>query len=291
MFYAAMSLHTLISAGTYIVAKGAINEFAPLVFAFYRFIFAALALAVIAVARGVFFKFERRHWPKLILLGILAVPINQCLFLYGLQFTLPTHPALLFATTPVWVYLFSIWKKEERMTTGKTTGILVALIGVISFFAEKGVSMKTDYLLGDGIILVAVLAWAAYTVVGRSLVREKGAFAVTSSTLILGTIIYFPLGFYLALTFDYSAISWVGWSGVAYTALLTSVLAYTIWQWGIKHMEPSRTAIFMNMQPIVTALLAYYLLDERLSAGSVVFGAVILLGVFLVQRENSHNVV
>lgn len=285
----AMSLHTLISAGTYLVAKKGLSEFDPLVFAFFRFALASITLFAIIAVRKYQFPFSRSEWPLLILLAVLAIPLNQCMFLYGLQFTLPTHSALLYATTPIWVYLLSSWRREESMTRSKTIGIFIALAGVVFFFAEKGLGMKTDYLLGDSLILIAVWSWATYTVLGRPLVKQKGAVVVTSYVLILGTLMYFPFGLYFAYGFDYSGVTWIGWSGIAYTAILTSVVAYIIWYWSMKHMEPSRTAIFMNLQPIVTALLAYAIMGERLSTGSVVSGAIILLGVYIVQKQVRSN--
>ncbi len=284
-----MSLHTLISAGTYLVVKKGLSEFDPLVFAFFRFALASITLFAIIAVRKYRFPFSKSEWPLLILLAVLAIPLNQVMFLYGLQFTLPTHAALLYATTPIWVYLLSSWRREESMTRFKTMGILVALAGVLAFFAEKGLAMKTDYLLGDSLILIAVWSWATYTVLGRPLVKQKGAVVVTSYVLIIGTFMYFPFGLYLALGFDYSGVTWIGWSGIAYTAILTSVVAYIIWYWSMKHMEPSRTAIFMNLQPIVTALLAYAIMGERLSTGSVVSGAIILLGVYIAQKQVRSN--
>ncbi len=284
-----MSFHTLISAGTYLIAKRTLAEFDPLVFAFYRFCLASIVLTSIIFARGYRLPFARREWPLIIALAMLAIPLNQCLFLYGLRFTLPTHSALLYSTTPVWVYLLSVWRAQESMTRMKTVGIFIALPGVIAFLAEKGLAMRTDYLLGDSIILVAVWSWAAYTVLGRPLVMRKGAVAVTAYTLILGTIIYFPFGLFLSARFAYGGVTWVGWSGIVYTGILTSVVAYIIWYWGIKRMKPLKTAIFINLQPIVTALLAYLFMGDRLSAGSVISGTVILTGVFMVQRSNGSN--
>jgi len=284
-----MSFHTLISAGTYLIAKRTLAEFDPLVFAFCRFCLASIVLTSIIFARGYRLPFTRREWPLIIALAMLAIPLNQCLFLYGLRFTLPTHSALLYSTTPVWVYLLSVWRGQESMTRMKTIGIFTALPGVIAFLAEKGLAMRTDYLLGDSIILVAVWSWAVYTVLGRPLVMRKGAVAVTAYTLILGTIIYFPFGLFLSARFAYGGVTWVGWSGIVYTGILTSVVAYIIWYWGIKRMEPSKTAIFINLQPIVTALLAYLFMGDRLSAGSVISGTVILTGVFMVQRSNGSN--
>jgi drug/metabolite transporter (DMT)-like permease len=287
--YAAIAVFTLIASGTYLVAKGAMSEIAPLVLAFYRFCLASLVFLGLNVLRRDHFSFRKSEWPLLVFLGLLAIPLNQCMFLFGLSYTQPTHPALLFATTPVWVYLLSVRRGEEALSRRKTMGIIVALIGVLAFFMEKGITLKLDYLFGDSITMIAVWSWATYTVVGRPLVKRRGAMAVTSTSLIIGTLLYFPLGIYLALNFDYSNVGLIGWGGVAYTGILTSVVAYTLWYWTIKHIEPSKAAVFMNLQPVVTAILAYFLIGERLSGGSILSGIVILSGIYIAQRDRTIN--
>jgi drug/metabolite transporter (DMT)-like permease len=285
MIYAALIFQAVGSAGTYIVAKGAMSELPPLIFGFYRFVLAAILLLSIMIFRRRYFPFEKSEWPLLILLAMLSIPINQGFFLLGLSLTPPTHPALLYATTPIWVYLLSIWRKEEIYSNKKTLGISVALIGVIAFLAEKGIRLAMQDLLGDFLIMIAVWAWSSYTVLGRPLVQRRGAITVTASALVLGTIIFFPLGAYVALNFGYHHITWVGLTGVLYTAMLTSVALYTIWYWIIKHMEPSRAAVFTNLQPVITAILAYFIIGERLSMGSIFTGIIILVGVFIAQRN------
>lgn len=260
------------------------SEIAPLVFAFYRFCLASLVFLGLKALRRDYFSFRRSEWVLLAFLGLLAVPLNQCLFLYGLNYTQPTHPALLFGTTPIWVYILSAWRGEETVSHRKNAGIIIALVGVSAFFIEKGIALKFDYLLGDSIIMIAVWAWTAYTVLGRPLVKRRGAMAVTSTSLIIGSLIYFPAGIYLALNFDYSGVGWLGWGGVIYTAVLMSVVAYTLWYWSIKHIEASRAAVFINLHPILTAILAYFLIGERLSGGSIVSGIVILVGVYIAQK-------
>ncbi len=282
--YGAIAVHTLIASGTYLVAKGAMSEIAPLVFAFYRFCLASLVFLVINILRRDYFHFSRSEWLLLAFLGVLAIPMNQCLFLYGLSHTQPTHPALLFGTTPIWVYILSAWRGEETVSRRKTMGIAIALIGVLAFFIEKGITLKFDYLFGDSIIMIAVWSWAAYTVVGRPLVKKRGAMAVTSTALIIGTLIYFPPGIYFASKFDYTGVGWQGWGGVVYTAILMSVVAYTLWYWSIKHIEASKAAVFIYLHPIITSILAYFLMGERLSGGSIVSGVIILIGVYIAQK-------
>lgn len=239
----------------------------------------------IMIVRKSTFPVERKDLLLLLSLSLLIYPVNQTFFLIGISYTLPTHAALLYASTPVWVYLLAIFRKEEQASAGKTIGIIIALAGVIAFFAEKGISLKWDYFFGNLLVLIAVWAWAAYSVLGRPLVRRKGAFTVTASASVIGAAIFFPFGLYFAVNFDYSNVGVVGWSGVAYTAILTSVIAYTLWYWGIKHFAPSRVAVFMNLQPVVAAVLAYYILNERLSAGSIISGLIIMVGVFITQKN------
>ncbi|UCC80823.1 MAG: DMT family transporter [Candidatus Zixiibacteriota bacterium] len=285
LVYAALAIHTLFSAGTYIAAKGAVAEIAPLVFAFYRFLLASAIFVGISALRNNLFPFEKRDLPLLLLLSFLIYPVNQTFFLIGISHTLPTHAALLYASTPVWVYLLSIQRKEEESSHRKTVGIAVALAGVVAFFAEKGIALKWDYFFGNILVMIAVWAWAAYSVLGRPLVRKKGAFTVTAWASITGALIYSPLGIYRAACFDYSGVGVVGWSGVVYTAIFTSVIAYTLWYWGIKHFSPSRVAVFMYLQPVVAAILAYFIFSERLSSGSIISGLIILAGVFITQRD------
>jgi drug/metabolite transporter (DMT)-like permease len=282
--YWALMLQAVASAGTYIVAKGAMNEIAPLTFGFYRFVLASIIFGVILLIRRRSFPFTKSEWQLVLLLSILAIPINQGFFLVGLSLTPPTHPALLYASAPVWVYILSAWRKEERVDTQKTIGIVIALIGVVAFFLDKGITLALDHLLGDFLILIAVWAWAFFTVLGRPLAQKRGAITVTAAALIMGTILYLPLGLYVASRFNYSGVTWVGWTGVIYTAVITSVILYTLWYWIIKYMEPSKAAVFANLQPVLTAIMSYFIIGERLSVGSIISGVVILIGVYITQK-------
>jgi drug/metabolite transporter (DMT)-like permease len=287
--YPALIIHTLISAGTYLVAKEAVAEISPFVFLFYRFSLASLIFLIILAYKNQLNKFSKSQMPLIIFLSLLAYPINQGLFLTGIYYTLPTHAALLYATTPVWIYLISIIRSEEKLTTKKTVGIAIALIGVIIFLAEKGLNMKFTYLLGDSLILIAVWSWSLYSVLSRPIVRESGTMAFTGITAIIGTMIYFPVGLFFALRFDYSNAGFAGWGGVVYTAVLTSVAAYSIWLWAIKRFAPSKVAVFMNLQPVTAAVMSYFIIGERLSALSIISGLVILVGVYITQRENNET--
>jgi len=53
-----------------------------------------------------------------------------------------------------------------------------------------------------------------------------------------------------------------------YLIVMTSVVAYLLWSWALAHLAAARVAVFTNLQPLATALLAQAFLGERVTAGS-----------------------
>ena len=84
----AMLLHSVISAGTYLAAKRAVAELSPFEVALFRFALAGAFHAALWRWSGV--RIARRDLFALAGLGVLAVPVNQGLFLYGMSLTTPT---------------------------------------------------------------------------------------------------------------------------------------------------------------------------------------------------------
>ena len=104
----AMLLHSLLSAGTYLAAKRALAELSPFEVALFRFSLAGAFYAGLWRWSGV--RIARRDLLALAGLGVLGIPVNQGLFLYGMSLTTPGHGALLYALAPVFVFLLARWR-------------------------------------------------------------------------------------------------------------------------------------------------------------------------------------
>jgi drug/metabolite transporter (DMT)-like permease len=282
----AMLLHSAISAGTYLAAKRALAELSPFEVALARFVLAGAVYVALLLARPP--RVDRRDLAGLAALGFVAIPLNQGLFLGGLSLTTPGHAALLYATTPVFVFLLGAWRGEERATPRKLAGIGVAFAGVAVVLASRGqLSGAGDAragLLGDLLVLLAVVAWAVYVVFGKAYVGRYGVVTTTGLTIVIGTLLYVPLGLALSREADFRALSPVGWASVAYLVLLTSVVAYLVYYWALAREEASRVAIWSNTQPVLTALLAWALHGDPLTGAFVAGGALVIAGVAVTQR-------
>jgi len=282
----AMLLHSAISAGTYLAAKRALAELSPFEVALARFVLAGAVYAALLLARPP--RVARRDLAGLAALGFVAIPLNQGLFLGGLSLTTPGHAALLYATTPVFVFLIGAWRGEERATPRKLAGIGVAFAGVAVVLASRGqLSGAGDAragLAGDVLVLLAVMAWAVYVVFGKAYVGRYGVVTTTGLTIVIGTLLYVPLGLAVSREASFRAVSPVGWASVAYLVILTSVVAYLVYYWSLARAEASRVAIWSNTQPVLTALLAWAIHGDPLTGAFLAGGALVIAGVALTQR-------
>ncbi len=255
----------------------------PFTFAFFRFVISSIVLLTVVRFRKRKPPVERKDWPKIFLLAVFIIPGNQMLYMFGQSMTAAGHGAFLFATSPVWIFLLAIIHLKEKIMAKRVAGIVLSFGGVLIIMLGGQANFGFDYLLGDLIILIAVLAWCYYTIIGKPLVEKYGAFRMTAYALAIGSGLYFPFGLYRALSFDYTGVTAGAWGAVAFMALGMSVGLYVLWYWLLKHMDASRVAIWHNLFPVISAVVAYFFLGEPLTTAFVVGGVVVLAGVTITE--------
>jgi len=148
---------------------------------------------------------------------------------------------------------------------------------------DGGGGLGEGLLIGDLMLVLAAITWAAYTVGAQDLTREYGALAVTSWTLWVGTIALVALGGPSIWALDLNAISREAWLGAVYSGVFALAVAYLIWNHGLEHIGGPRTAAFSNLVPVVALITAALWLGEDTRPTQVV-GAIIIIGGVWVAR-------
>lgn len=281
--YLIVLIQILIAGGTHIVAKAVVRDVDAATLTFLRSLISTGGLAVFLVAKGVKLKIERTDWKQLAVLGFLGIPVNQFFYLYGLKFSTAANGALLYATTPVFILLLSYVVLNERITKKKTVGILLAFAGVAIIVFERGIDFSSEYTFGNLMILIAVVAWALFTIYGKPMILKYGALPTTSIAMLMGTLIFLPVGLVFSLSYPYAQLGSGHWVGVLYLGVGTSIFGYMLWYYALGHLEASKLAVFANGQPIVATLLSLIFLDYTITAPFVIGGIVTIVGVMLTQ--------
>ena len=276
-------LQSLISSGTHIIAKAVVKDIDPFTLTMLRSAIATVILAAVMLVRKQPLAIEPRHFRSMLTLSIVAIPVNQFLFLTAMRYTTPSNAALLYSMTPVIVLLIVSFSRKERLSKTKAAGILIAFGGALSIIFEHGIDFHSEYTFGNILLALAVISWAWYTVAGRPMVLRYGAFPTIAMTIMLGTVVYTPIGITQTLRFNYAAISWAHWGGVLYLSVGTSVVSYYLWYFALGRTEASKVAIFTYLQPVLTTLLAVILLGQSISATFVIGGLIAVAGVVLAQ--------
>lgn len=281
--YSALGLQVLISAGTYLAAKRAMTELSPFTVVLWRFLVCGVAFTLLlALTPGP--KLPPRSARKRVaLLGLMGGPVNQTLFFSGLSRSTSAHAALLYALTPLGVYVASLVLGRERASRRATAGILTALVGVVVLLLGRGLASAQGSVQGDLLILMAVVAWVIYTTEGRPLAAEHGALRATAWTMTVATALQLPLIPFVLEPGQVWAASFAAKASIVYLGLMTSVVAYLLWYYALSKVPASKVAIFSNLQPAATALAAWAFLDEALHWELALGGALVLVGVRLTQ--------
>lgn len=271
-------------AGNTIVSKLAAGAIPPGVIAFERW-FIAFVILTPFIARDAWHhrKTIARHLPKLAILGLLGMAMCQGLGYYAAGFTSATNMAILLSLVPLLTLILSALFLNEKPSTLATAGGLLSLCGIFVVLGKGNPSLLLSQGVGrgDAVMLLAVLAYAGYGILLR---RWSIPLAVWTSIYIqIGAAVVFLLPSYLME--GSSAFSASNTIMILYAAIPGSILAPFVWMSAVKHLGAGRTAIFMNLIPIMTAIVAAIFLNEALHVYHLVGGGMTIAGIILVQRK------
>lgn len=289
--YGLIALMVLFWSLNFIIGKFALREFPALLLSGLRTTLAALFIAPVYLfslrhppAAGVSHGENlRRDWRALLFLGGVGVALNQVCFVAGLSRTSVAHAALIMGMTPILVLLLAARAGQERIGARKLAGMGVALAGVAALNASSPQGAPAT-LVGDFLIFLASLSFAVFTVAGKPVTLRHGSITVNTAAYLTGSAALSPLTIALARGFPFEAVSAAGWGSLLYMALFPSMVCYLIYYYALARIPASRLAAFSYVQPLLATALALPLLGERVSAGLVAGGGLVLAGVYLTER-------
>lgn len=283
--YLLLMFQQLIAGGTHIVAKAVVEAVDAGTVTFIRTVIAAAGLYAIVRIRSGPLRIEPRDWWQLSLLGFLGVALNQFLYLYGIRFSTAANGALLYAATPIFVLVSARVIAGEQITQRKTFGIILAFVGIAIVIFERGVDFSSGYLFGNALILVAVVAWTLFTVLGKKMILKYGPLKTTAAMMFTGAVIFLPVGIPSALQFPFHQLTALHWAGILYLAIGTSILGYLLWYHALSRIEAGKVAVFTNAQPVFATILSVLFLDYSITTAFVMGSILTILAISITQTS------
>jgi drug/metabolite transporter (DMT)-like permease len=229
----------------------------------------------------------------LALLGFIGVALHQWLQANGLTTAAATTTAWLVATTPIFIALLGWMALRERLTWVQWCGIGVGALGVLTIlsrgnFASLLVSAPSDP--GDILVLLSAPNWAVYTILSRRVLSEISPSKMIFYVMLVGWlfITLWTFGFGPGLS-QVGALTWRGWIAVGGLGIFGSGLAYIMYHDALRVLPAPQLGVFLNLEPLVTLLLAAPVLGEPLNFIVLLGGWLIVAGIYLVNRRRSGS--
>ncbi|GAA0447370.1 MAG: DMT family transporter [Bacillota bacterium] len=245
----------------------------------YRLVFAVLLMAPIILLkyRHELKLINRKDWLLSILAGVFLA-FHFILWFESLNFTSVASSVVLVSLQPIFAFLGTYFFFQERFSSGAVISMLIALIGsiIISWgdFKISGMALYGDILALGGAITVT-----AYFLLGqrvrRSLSLMSYTFVVYSVSAI--TLILYNLAFQHPF-FGYPADHW--WVFLA-LAIIPTFLGHTLFNWALKWLSTATISMGIVFEPVGASILAYIILEEKVTAFQLLGGTIVLFGLFL----------
>ncbi|MCS5717878.1 DMT family transporter [Herbiconiux sp. CPCC 205763] len=275
---------TLFWAGNYVVGAAAVAELDPLSLVFLRWAFAAIPLLVLAhLIERPKWRDVLRAWPWLIALSATGV-IGYTLLLYtALQYTDAFNASLINAFNPALISVAAVLFLRERLSATAVIGIVLALVGVLIVLSRGSLDGFFDggFGIGDVFMVGAIVAWTAYTILGR---RGPRIPPITSTALqvVIAVIVLAPI----TVLSGGPAIPQTPsvWWALAFIVVFPSVLSYLLWNRALGVIPPARAGVFLNLITVFTAALTL-VLGQPFTVAQVVGGVIVLGGVALANLQ------
>ena len=280
----------IVWGASFIATKVGVKEVTPITVVWLRFGMGVFILGIAVAARKEFALPAKNEWGYFALLGFLGITWHQWLQSTGLQTSQASTTAWIVATTPIFMALLGWLILKEKLNWIQVSGIALAALGVLLVVSNGAVSSiftgNFGAAPGDYLILISALNWAIFSALSRRGLQKHPAarmmFYVMGFGWLFSSILFFGGGNWGEI----AKLGSDGWIGVIFLGIFCSGLAYIAWYDALQAIAASQVGAFLYLEPLVAVIVAAAILAEPITWVSIIGGAVILFGVWLVNRPS-----
>ena len=275
---------------SFVATKIALRDVSPLTVITLRFGLGMVVLACIVAARRQFALPRKSDLGWLIFLGLNGVTVHQLLQANGLVTTSATNSGWIVALTPVFSALLAWLILREPFGRLKLLGLGLATCGAFLVVSRGRLSrglLNIPATPGDFLMLVSSPNWALFTVLSKRIVSRMSPALMVTYVMAFGWLAILPLFLGARGWLELPRLTAAGWGGLLFLGVLCSGAAYVFWYDALDAAGASQVAAFLYIEPIVTVIVASALIGEKATWATWIGGAVILIGVWLVNRQTA----
>jgi len=267
------------------IFKFSLQNIPPFSLAFLRFLIACLIMYP--------FIHQKLAWSdlkskSLWLFGLLGITINIGFFFLALEHTDSINAPIIGSTGPIIILLGSILFLKEKVKLHAIVGILLAFAGILTIILQPIPQKGLDgSFTGNLLLVIATFGSVGSILIGKKILKPDNFLGYTFWSFFIGIITFFPLMMreFLIQPTWIANMDHRGWAGILFGSVLSSVVAYCLYNLALAKLPAFKVSVFAYMDPVVAILIAIPLLGEKLTTTFLIGSALVFVGIMIAEKR------
>jgi drug/metabolite transporter (DMT)-like permease len=286
--YVEVIFAVIVWGASFIATKLSLRDLTPVTVVWMRFTIGVAILGVAAKIRHQVALPRKQDWLYFTLLGFLGITFHQWLQSTGLLTVQASTTAWVVATTPIFIAILSWIFLHEKLVWLQVAGIILGAVGVLVVVSNgniRGLFTGQFGTPGDVLILISAVNWAVFSILSSRGLKSYQPTQMMFYVMVIGWLFTSILFITEGGIGDIRHLTLTSFSGICFLGIFCSGLAYIAWYDGLQALTATQIGVFLNIEPLVAVIIAWPVLGESILVITLVGGAIILLGVRLVQKQ------
>jgi len=281
--YGAVVLAMVFWAFSFVWVKEVYVAYGPLTTVFFRLIIATLLMLIYGWTSKKLLKIDKQDYHTFLLLAFFEPFLYFMGESFGLQYVSSTMGAIIIATIPLFSPIAASRYYGEKLSLRNFIGVILSFVGVGIVVFDDSLNFITSPL-GIGLEFLAVFSAIGYTVILKNLSYKYNATTIITYQNFIGIFFFLPLwSIFESKTLLSTPFNLHAFIAIIKLSLFASCLAFILYTYSLKNLGLNNANIFINIIPVLTAIFAWYILDEPLTFRKMVGIVVVIAGLFIAQ--------
>ena len=287
--YTLLVFATFCWSGNFIVGKFAyLFEVPPLTLNFFRWVSVWLLLIPFTYKEIYTNRVNiKKNWIVISFMGVITISTFNSVVYFALTHTQVINAVLVLAAIPAVTIIISALMKVDRTNIFQLIGLLLSVIGISAIISNADLNkiFSLNFNKGDLWMLVCVLSWSLYSTLLKKYNFKFSQFTLIQLMVSVGIIFLMPQFIYeksIGLEINFNKAFFII---LFYVVVFPALAAYYCWQKGVEIVGPNRATMFIQLMPLLSAILAIIIFQEKFELYHFIGASFILSGIYLSNRK------
>lgn len=226
---------------------------------------------------------ERSDWGIMLTAALLMGLVRKLMMMFGLSRTSPIDGSIIATIVPLIVLVVSVVARLDKFTFRKVLGLGLGLAGAVAVVLTSNMSSHANSeLWGNVMMMCSGVVTAIYMVFLRRMVSKYRITTVLRAIYTISAVVILPLGMNSVIKSDFGDMNAHLWLAAAFVVVVPTYLPNLLLNYSLRYLQPTVSSSYTYIQPVLAVALSVAMGLDRLHADTVLFAAVLFVGVWLV---------